>query len=133
MRALKSTSKWLCFGLGLLVSLTAVFIVNPVSFQQAPPFESSSEIKTPHGSTEVGITSPTHTIQNLGQGFSTKNTVPFEGEIWHTPATLSSRTLVSNKYGQFQVHSVLIEKGTIAQDWLWTNDRDQVHVVVSIR
>jgi hypothetical protein len=56
----------------------------------------------------------------------------FEGQHWHTPATKSSKTLASNKYGQFQLHTVLTEQGTIAENWLWTNDRDQVNVIVRV-
>lgn len=55
----------------------------------------------------------------------------FEGQDWRTAATKSSKTLASNRYGQFQIHSVLTEQGTLAENWLWTNDRDQVNVVVS--
>ncbi len=56
----------------------------------------------------------------------------FDGAQWSTPNTRSAVTLASNKYGQFQVHSVLTDKGTIADNWLWTNDRDQVNIFVRI-
>lgn len=37
----------------------------------------------------------------------------FNGDQWFTPSTLSVTTLASNKYGQFQSHSVKTENGQV--------------------
>lgn len=55
----------------------------------------------------------------------------FEGEMWKTNNTLAVVTLASCKYGQFQSHTVKTDSGKVAKNWLWTNDRDQVNILVS--
>lgn len=54
----------------------------------------------------------------------------FEGSQWTTNSTMGATTLASCKYGQFQSHTVRTDSGVIAKDWLWTNDRDQINVLV---
>jgi hypothetical protein len=56
----------------------------------------------------------------------------FDGFQWTTNHTMAAVTLASCKYGQFQSHTVKTESGEIAKDWLWTNDRDQVNILVQI-
>lgn len=54
----------------------------------------------------------------------------YYGQQWSTNHTMGAVTLASCKYGQFQSHTVKTESGVIAKNWLWTNDRDQVNILV---
>lgn len=56
----------------------------------------------------------------------------FEGSQWTTNSTMGATTLASCKYGQFQSHTVRTDSGVVAKDWLWTNDRDQINILVFI-
>lgn len=54
----------------------------------------------------------------------------FDGQMWTTNSTVNAVTLASCKYGQFQSHTVRTDNGEIAKEWLWTNDRDQINIMV---
>lgn len=90
------------FLLGVFTAIT-VFIVVTVVFKHS----ASSRVNT--------ITIP---MEN------------FDGSQWSTPNTMAASTLASCKYGQFQSHTVRTETGETASNWLWTNDRDQVNILV---
>ena len=55
----------------------------------------------------------------------------FPEEPWRTPSTLGARTVVSTPYARFEVHQVKTESGVIVNDWLWTDERSHVNILVS--
>ena len=49
---------------------------------------------------------------------------------WRTSTTLDARTIVSTKFARFEVHKVKTESGAIVNDWLWTDERSHVNILV---
>jgi hypothetical protein len=56
----------------------------------------------------------------------------FPEEPWRTPSTLGARTVVSTPYARFEVHQVKTESGVVVNDWLWTDERSHVNILVRI-
>jgi hypothetical protein len=56
----------------------------------------------------------------------------FPEEPWRTPSTLGARTVVSTPYARFEVHQVKTESGVIVDDWLWTDERSHVNILVRL-
>lgn len=50
---------------------------------------------------------------------------------WRTSSTLDARTVVSTPFARFEVHKVKTESGDIVNDWLWTDERSHVNILVS--
>lgn len=49
---------------------------------------------------------------------------------WRTPSTLDAKTIVSTPFARFEIHKVKTESGEIINDWLWTDERSHVNILV---
>lgn len=49
---------------------------------------------------------------------------------WRTPSTLAARTITSTPFARFEIHKVRTESGEIIDDWLWTDERSHVNILV---
>lgn len=58
---------------------------------------------------------------------------PFPEPAWRTPQTLATRTLTSTSFARFEIHQVLTDSGTIVDDWLWTDERSHVNILVHLK
>jgi ADP-ribose pyrophosphatase len=52
---------------------------------------------------------------------------------WRTSSTLAVRTITSTPFARFEIHKVLTESGEIINDWLWTDERSHVNMLVHLR
>lgn len=52
---------------------------------------------------------------------------------WITPSTLSIRTVASTPFARFEIHKVKTESGVIVNDWLWTDERSHVNILVHLK
>ena len=52
---------------------------------------------------------------------------------WITPTTLSIRTVASTPFARFEIHKVKTESGVIVDDWLWTDERSHVNILVHLK
>lgn len=52
---------------------------------------------------------------------------------WITPSTLSIRTVASTPFARFEIHKVKTESGAIVNDWLWTDERSHVNILVHLK
>jgi ADP-ribose pyrophosphatase YjhB (NUDIX family) len=57
----------------------------------------------------------------------------FPGPQWITPSTLSIQTVASTAFARFEVHTVKTESGSIINDWLWTDERSHVNILVHLK
>lgn len=51
---------------------------------------------------------------------------------WRTASTLGAITVASTPFARFEVHQVRTESGVIVNDWLWTDERSHVNILVSM-
>jgi hypothetical protein len=58
---------------------------------------------------------------------------PFPEPAWRTQQTLATRTLTSTSFARFEIHQVLTDSGTIVDDWLWTDERSHVNILVHLK
>jgi 8-oxo-dGTP pyrophosphatase MutT (NUDIX family) len=58
---------------------------------------------------------------------------PFPEPRWHTANTLAARTVVSTAFARFEVHRVIRPDGSVASDWLWTDERAHVNILVHLK
>lgn len=59
--------------------------------------------------------------------------IPFDAfpePAWRKPNTLSVRTVASTPFARFEIHKVRTESGEIVNDWLWTDERSHVNILV---
>ena len=52
---------------------------------------------------------------------------------WRTPGTLAVRTVTSTPFARFEIHKVKTESGVIVNDWLWTDERSHVNILVHLK
>lgn len=52
---------------------------------------------------------------------------------WRTPQTLAVRTVTSTPFARFEIHKVKTESGVIVNDWLWTDERAHVNILVHLK
>lgn len=57
----------------------------------------------------------------------------FPEPSWRRPETLSVRTVASTAFARFEVHKVRAENGQIINDWLWTDERSHVNILVHVK
>lgn len=57
---------------------------------------------------------------------------PFPEAPWRTPNTLEVRTVTSTPFARFEIHKVRTENGQIVNDWLWTDERAHVNILVHL-
>eukprot|EP01039_Chlorochromonas_danica_P002342 gene2343-2564_t len=58
---------------------------------------------------------------------------PFPEPPWRTPNTLEVRTVTSTPFARFEIHKVRTENGAIVNDWLWTDERAHVNILVHLK
>jgi ADP-ribose pyrophosphatase len=58
---------------------------------------------------------------------------PFPEAPWRTPQTISARTVTSTPFARFEIHQVRTESGAIIKDWLWTDERSHVNILVHLK
>ena len=58
---------------------------------------------------------------------------PFPEAPWRTPNTLSVKTVTSTPFARFEIHQVKTESGIIVDDWLWTDERAHVNILVHMK
>lgn len=59
--------------------------------------------------------------------------IPFEQfpePSWRTPQTLETRTVASTGFARFEIHKVITDNGDVVNDWLWTDERSHVNILV---
>lgn len=59
--------------------------------------------------------------------------LPFPEPAWRTPDTLEVKVLASNSHARFEVHKVRTENGIIVNDWLWTDERSHLNILVHLK
>lgn len=52
---------------------------------------------------------------------------------WRTPQTMSVRTVTSTPFARFEIHQVKTESGAIVNDWLWTDERSHINMLVHLK
>jgi ADP-ribose pyrophosphatase len=52
---------------------------------------------------------------------------------WRTPQTLAVRTVTSTPFARFEIHQVKTESGAIVNDWLWTDERSHINMLVHLK
>lgn len=52
---------------------------------------------------------------------------------WRTEATLDAKVVVSTKFSRCEVHKVKTESGAIVNDWIWTDERTHVNILVHLK
>lgn len=58
---------------------------------------------------------------------------PFPEPQWRTPQTLDITTVTSTPFARFEIHKVKTESGAIVNDWLWTDERSHVNILVHLK
>lgn len=58
---------------------------------------------------------------------------PFPEPAWRTPSTLDVLTVASTPFARFEIHKVKTENGKIVNDWLWTDERAHVNILVHLQ
>ena len=58
---------------------------------------------------------------------------PFPEPHWKTEGTLSVQTITSTPFARFEIHKVRTESGAIVNDWLWTDERSHVNLLVHLK
>ena len=76
----------------------------------------------------------------LLNGFTPKDTSaivipmePFPEPAWRTPSTLDVKVVASTPFARFEIHKVKTESGAIVNDWLWTDERSHVNILVHLK
>jgi hypothetical protein len=59
--------------------------------------------------------------------------ISFPESSWRTPNTLNVKVLASTPFARFEIHQVKTENGEIINDWLWTDERSHVNILVHLR
>jgi len=52
---------------------------------------------------------------------------------WRTEQTLAVRTVTSTPFARFEIHKVKTESGAIVNDWLWTDERSHINMLVHLK
>jgi hypothetical protein len=56
----------------------------------------------------------------------------FPEPAWRKPETLAAHVVTSTPFARFEVHQVRTDSGQIVNDWLWTDERSHVNLLVTI-
>jgi ADP-ribose pyrophosphatase YjhB (NUDIX family) len=57
----------------------------------------------------------------------------FPEPAWRTPNTLGVKVVTSTPFARFEIHKVKTESGVIVNDWLWTDERSHVNILVHLK
>ena len=52
---------------------------------------------------------------------------------WRPKGLIEARTIASTPFARFEVHRVRTESGVVVDDWLWTDERTHVNILVHMR
>lgn len=58
---------------------------------------------------------------------------PFPEPPYTSPRTMGRRIVVASEFARFEVHHVLRDDGSIAEDWLWSDERAHVNILVHLK
>jgi ADP-ribose pyrophosphatase len=58
---------------------------------------------------------------------------PFPEPAWRTPSTLAAKVVASTPFARFEIHKVRTESGDVVNDWLWTDERSHVNILVHLK
>ena len=77
-------------------------------------------------------------VRMIGNAWSSfgEPIIPFEDfpePSWRTPSTLDATVVASTPFARFEIHRVLTESGVIVEDWLWTDERSHVNILVHLK
>lgn len=75
-----------------------------------------------------------YNVMDISSNFTLK--IPMEEfpeAPWRTSSTLAVRTITSTPFARFEIHKVLTESGEIVNDWLWTDERSHINMLVHLR
>jgi 8-oxo-dGTP pyrophosphatase MutT (NUDIX family) len=72
-------------------------------------------------------------LQNLESSLIPIPMEKFPEPAWRTPQTLSVRTVTSTPFARFEIHQVKTESGAIVNDWLWTDERSHINMLVHLK
>lgn len=74
--------------------------------------------------------------QRFLRGSADNIIVPFQQfpePAWRTPNTLAVKTIASTPFARFEIHKVMTESGEIVNDWLWTDERSHINILVHLK
>ena len=57
----------------------------------------------------------------------------FPEPAWRPENLISATTVASTPFARFEVHKVKTETGEIVPDWLWTDERSHVNILVHVK
>ena len=57
----------------------------------------------------------------------------FPEPAWRPESLISARTVASTPFARFEIHEVRTESGEVVPDWLWTDERSHVNVLVHMK
>jgi 8-oxo-dGTP pyrophosphatase MutT (NUDIX family) len=100
----------LCFLAGILLTFAILFFI-PMRFPDAGQLNKKSSLRN----------SPVVPM------------VEFPEPAWRTPETLAVTTVASTPFARFEIHKVKTESGAIINDWLWTDERAHVNILVHLK
>jgi 8-oxo-dGTP pyrophosphatase MutT (NUDIX family) len=58
---------------------------------------------------------------------------PFPEPAWRPQSLLGYKTVASTPFARFEIHKVKTETGEIINDWLWTDERSHVNILVHLK
>lgn len=68
-----------------------------------------------------------------GPGDTSIPMVEFPEPQWRTDQTLDIKTITSTPFARFEIHTVKTESGAVINDWLWTDERSHVNILVHLK
>lgn len=112
--------------LGALISILILYFTNQLPFSSEQIVGSSAHEKP--GTKNFRPASDGSNDANLPVPM-----VEFPEPAWRTPNTLSVKTVTSTPFARFEIHQVKTESGEIVNDWLWTDERSHVNILVHLK
>lgn len=112
--------------IGAVLALATLYFSNQLSVEFSNQKKSNAQ--------ESSLT-PNFRATN-GNTASEKLPIPmidFPEPAWRTPSTLNVRTVTSTPFARFEIHQVKTESGEIINDWLWTDERSHVNILVHLK
>jgi 8-oxo-dGTP pyrophosphatase MutT (NUDIX family) len=110
-------SKWLPLLLGFIAGMYVQYAIIQYDFAFM------SQVGT-GGSTSVAMRGSSEIAIPMDE---------FPEPAWRTPTTLDARVVTSTPFARFEIHKVRTESGEIVNDWLWTDERSHVNILVHLK
>jgi ADP-ribose pyrophosphatase len=119
-----------CFLYGVMASLALVVLINYSYGSNGLIFPSAIH----EGKAVVASSSSENSLRKYGNDETIPiPMLPFPEPAWRTPQTISVRTVTSTPFARFEIHKVKTESGEIVNDWLWTDERAHVNILVHLK